>query len=187
MPTPLPPEIILPGPGQRRGYLNPYTGTYSTSRSYAMRMQRGYARGLPQYEARGKPRFESQIRLRRSVEQTGETPWQRFNAGFEQRYGFSYSYWRSLRRRWINEINSRTSTGGQVIPSHISSVLSAWNTGWRDPNRPEFTTWQDWMENRLAERLNDIIEYQDLGDKSSGFQNWQFRSNVPPIELYWYH
>jgi hypothetical protein len=194
---PLPPgqplEIFLPGPGNRKAYYNPYTNTYTTSRSYALRMQRGYIRGIHQQEARGKPVNEYQRRVQREQELYGQKPWERFQIGFERRYGFSYRYWRQLRRRWVNDINDRTSTGGEISPSTVSRVKDAFDRGWRDPARPEFSTWQDWLENRLDERLNDMIEYQDSGDKTSGsanygqYRNYQLQGEGIPPELYWYH
>src|SRR5579863_9340329 len=72
---PEPLEIILPT-GQT-GYLNPYKGTYTTSRSYALRMQRSFARGISQSEARGHKAVG----------------------------GLSESQWRRLRRLYVNKIN----------------------------------------------------------------------------------
>lgn len=186
MPAPLPPEIILPGPGSRKAYLNPYSGTYTTNRNYAMRMQRGYSRGVPQHEARGKPAGEYRQRQIREQQQYGQTPWERFNIGFKGRYGFSYRYWRQLKRRWVDEINSMASPEAQITPATIAQVKAAWDTGWRDQYRPEFTEWEDWIENRLDENLQDRVNYQD-GDKDSAATNFRTRSSVPPIELYWYH
>jgi hypothetical protein len=203
MATPSQPlEIILPGPGNRTGYLNPYTGTYTTSRTYGLRMQRGYARGLPQYSARGKPRDEYGQRRQQIQEEYQQTPYERMTQQFERRYGFSYRYWRQLRRRWIDEINSLTSPGSGVIPDHIARVKEAWDNGWRDPYRSEFNDWHDWIENRLDERLNDTLDFQELNDPTSGRQNFnqwrgqpgnvatgqfQFVTTSIPPELYYYH
>lgn len=186
MATPLPPEIILPGPGNRKAYLNPYKGTYTTSRSYALRMQRGYARGETQQAARGKPVNEYRQRVIREQQQYGQTPWERFNIGFQQRYGFSYSYWRSLKRRWVDEINSESSPDAQITPATIAQVKQAWDSGWRDEYRPEFDQWEDWIENRLDENLRARVAYRD-GEPDEGADQFRQRSSVPPVELYWYH
>lgn len=189
-------EIILPGPGNVKAYYNPYSDTYTKRRDYALRMQRGYVRGIPQYEARGKPRYEARIRREQVIQTTGQTPWQRYTLTFEQKYGFSLSYWRSLQRRWVREINERSAPGGRITPAMLAKVRKDWNDGFRDPRHPEFDIWEDWMENRLDERLYDTIEYQDSGDKDPGRQNWVTRSawqsgftfkDVPPDELYFYH
>jgi len=155
-------------------------------------MQRGYARGLPQGEARGKPlsargETESQRRRRIAQEQHQQTPDFLFQLGFKNRYGFDYKYWRRLRRLYINEINSRTSPGAQMVPAMIFQVKQAWGFGWRDPANPDIREWEEWVERRLAERLDDMISYQDLGDKEPGHYHWQYVNVVPPIEFWYYH
>ena len=182
-----PAQIIHPN-GQTVLYLNPYTGTYTASRSYGLRMQRGYSRGLPQFEARGKPSGESRIRREQAAER-GTTPWELFKSSFERRYGFSYSYWRSLRRRWVDEINRLTSKDGfgHIEPVHIQQVIQLFATGWRDRQFPELDTWQAWVENSLDLRLENMIAYQEYGEINPGRQRWLSRSSNPPIEFYYYH
>lgn len=217
--TGLPLEIILPS--GKPAYLNPYQGTYSESRSYARRMQSSYARGLSQATARGhrtvNGRSESQIRRDRERITYGDQlpPWQRFGLGFEQRYGFSYAYWRFLRRNWIDEINQRAyphphsrymmvDANGQradprIFPSDITAIRQLYDNGFRDPVHSEVTTWQQWVELRLVERLTAIRDYQDMHDPTFGRLAYQNRSSVwlnanlmggasaPPLELWWYH
>jgi hypothetical protein len=172
MGQPLPPEIILPT-GQA-AYLNPYKGTYTTSRSYAMRMQRGFRLGRAQQQARrgGEPgQSESQVRAFR----------------FEQRYGFSYLYWRRLQRKWISEINSMSSPGGRITPEIVSMDLAnlrsfpaltifSWGAG----------TAEQMLEQRLEEKLEDMISYRE-GDSEPGHYHFVVRNNYRPIELWWYH
>jgi hypothetical protein len=185
MTTPPVPEISLPG--GRQGYYNPYSGRYTTNRAYALRMQRGYARGMTQATARGQRAGESRRRYERVVGQTGQTPQQLFEFGFQQRYGFSYRYWRKLRRQYVDPINEVSSPGGEITPSMVTSVKSAWDAGWRDPNRPELTTWEMWVEVHLAERLAATELYVDYGDTRLGAYNFQLRSSLPPIEFWYYH
>lgn len=181
-------QIIHPN-GKTILYLNPYSGTYTASRSYGLRMQRGYARGLPQYEARGKRANEARIQRERIQEQYGQTPWERFNQSFERRYGFSYSYWRYLRRKWIDEINKKTSKDGfgHIKPIQVAQMIQLFQTGWRDKAFPEFTDWKPWTENALDLRLENMLAYQEDGDPLPGRGRFFARSSNPPIEFYYYH
>lgn len=198
MSAPQPPEIILPS--GETAYLNPYRGTYTTSRSYALRMQRGYARGLRQSESRGKPvspggLSESQLRRER----------------FEQQYGIPYRVWERLRRKYIIELNKRSWPGGpsrmntddmgnrndpRVFPSDIYAIRRLYDTGYRDPVTP-VETWEQYAEVRLSQRLNALIMYQDYNDSDPGRADYNSRSGIwygaftaasaPPIELWYYH
>lgn len=150
-------------------------------------MQRGYARGLSQHEARGQRGGESVRRRERVERETGQTPWQIYAFNFRQRYGFSYSYWRTLRKRYINEINRRASPGAQMLPSHITDIINLFNMGWRDDRRPELRTWEAWVEVHLGERLWSTILYQDDGETAYGSFNFTFRNSVAPIEYWYYH
>lgn len=186
MTQPNPPEIILPD--GRTAYYNPYTSTYTTSRSYAMRMQRGFARGLAQFEARGQRANERRYREQYTQGRYGVTPeelYARNAQEFQNLYGFDYAYWNYLQREYLNEINRMTSEGGRIEPYMVQSVKLNWETGWRDPMRPEITSWQEWVELHLAERREAMYAYRE-GDKSVGAQNFQMRSSVPPIEFWWY-
>jgi hypothetical protein len=185
MTSPLPPEIILPG--NRPAYINPYTGTYTTNRSYAMRMQRGYARGLPQYEARGQRPGESARRRERYVQQYGQTPWQRYSGiggTFEQRYpniaaNGGYTWYRSLRRRWLTEIDARTDRGERAItPVAIEQELANASLTGHD---------KAWIEDRLAGMLEAIRNYQDDGDNEPGYTMFHQRDFMAPVEWWWYH
>src|SRR5215469_6394271 len=174
----------ISGSGETQ-YLNPYQGTYTSNRRYAQRMQRGYARGLTQTQARrniaGYPQgvSESQLRRQRERERYGDTlppDVTFFQFNFERRYGYSYNYWRRLRRRFIREINERAwhnppgprmniENGARrdprVFPGDIAEVKRLYDTGARDPLYPGMQTWQEWAELRLAERLTAIRAYQD--------------------------
>lgn len=182
---------IPPLSRERRGgtteYYNPYSGRYTTNRAYGLRMQRGYARGLSQHEARGQRGGESVRRRERVYRETGQTPHQIYAFNFRQRYGFSYSYWRTLRKRYINEINRRSSPGGQMLPSHVTDIINLYNMGWRDDRRPELRTWEAWVEVHLGERLWSTILYQDDGETAYGSFNFTFRNSVAPIEYWYYH
>lgn len=179
MTGPLPPEIILPS--GKPAYLNPYTGKYSASRSYALRMQRNYSRGLSQSEARGHRAKggvnESQLRAQREMLQYGMKPWQRFAITFQQRYGFSYRYWRRLKRLYIDSINSMSSPGQQVTPVWIQQELI---------NEPLTGHNEDWIEARLGEKEYDMFRYR-LHDAEPGRVHFDQRDNLAPIEWWYYH
>lgn len=189
MAQPLPPERTAPG--GITTYLNPYTGKYTRSKSYARRMQGAFARGLTQSEARGHRAVggetETQRRRRQTRERTGLTPWESFGIGFQQRYGFSYTYWRKLRRRYVDEINRRASPGAAIKPSHITDVINLFNMGWFDSQRPELRSWEAWVEVHLGERLWSTILFQDERERAYGQFNFVRRNSVPPIEYYYYH
>lgn len=217
-------------------YLNPYQRTYTPRRAYARRMQSGFRRGLTQQQARRNVTgyapgvSEYQIRREREREKYQQlppnVPLYQFN--FEQRYGFSYLYWRRLRRRYIQEINQRAwhnppsnrmnIEGGQrrdprVFPGDIAEVKRLYDAGNRDPLYPDLTSWEQWAELRLAERLTAIRAYQDdLSEaeaevvesgpaygRAKYFSREEFWppggvwlmagvvSVAPVIELWWYH
>lgn len=172
-------------------YYNPYSGKWSRNRGYTQRLQRGYRRGLSQSEARGHAATaagtESQRRRQRTLERTGMTPTEAFGIGFRQRYGFSYSYWRRLRRLYINEINKRSSPSGQIKPSHISDVIQMFRLVGGDMYRPELRTWEAWTEVHLGERMWALILYQEEGDTAYGAFNFSRRNNLYPIVFYYYH
>jgi hypothetical protein len=178
-------------PSGQTGYLNPYRYTYTTSRSYAQRMQRGYLRGLGQSEARGyrvrAGESETQRRRRVTMEQYGQTPWERYGIGFEATYGFKYSYWRKLRRLYLAELDQRVSPGARITPISVAMVKQAFDAGWHDETRPDADTWEVWTEQKISERLDDTIAFQDLGEKASGNYHFAMRSSVPPIEFWYYH
>lgn len=186
MTTPQQPlEIILPATatrGPRPAFLNPYTGKYTTSRSYALRMQSGFRRGLTQNQARRgiqsvARESETARRRRLSLSAYGQTPWQRFNLSFEQRYGFSYSWWRYLWRKYIREINEMASPDGQITPFHIQQQRA----------NMEITGHDDaWLEARLGEKLHDMKEYR-AGNPEDGRYNFIHRDGMEPIEFWWYH
>lgn len=188
MTTPLPPERTS---GGITTYLNPYTGKYTRSKSYAQRMQRNFARGLTQSEARGHApvagETETQRRRRQERERTGLTPWEQFGIGFQNRYGFSYRYWRKLRRRYVDEINRRSSPGGRILPSHVSDIIQLYDMGWRDEVNPELNTWEAWVEVHLGDRLWSTILYQDEGNSALGAYAFSRRNSVAPIEYWYYH
>jgi hypothetical protein len=175
-----PAPVLYPAQGTKGPvlYLNPYSGTYTPSRTYGLRMQRGYAAGLPQTVARrgispAAPGVtESELRRQR----------------FLQRYGFEERVWRNLYRRYIRNINAMASPGAQITPQIVQQVLV---------NTPVTGLGVDWLENRLAEKLADMREWREMGKPakntrpdSGGYQHyWQENSErlITPIELWWYH
>jgi len=179
MTGPNPPEIILPD--GRTGYLNPYSGKYVTNRAYAMRMRRNYSRGLSQSSARGHaPRqgmSEYQLRVQRDQLLYQQTPWQRFTQNFEQRWGFSYSWWQRLRRLYINKINALNSESTPPI-TEVWIQQELLNN--RESHGPE------WIEARLGEKLYDMEQYRD-GDPLPGRANWRTKDYLSPEEWWWYH
>jgi hypothetical protein len=174
MSTSLPPSIILPT-GQP-AFLNPYRGTYTTNRAYALRMQRGYARGISRQTARG-----------HAPGPAGLTEYQVRAQRFEQQYGFSYSTYRRWQRRYISEINAMSSPEAQITPmvlaQDIATMRQVYGTG-IVPGiiiPPENRT-----EERLAAKLYAMQEYQ-AGDPMPGRQDFYTRETYRPIEMYWYH
>lgn len=191
----LPPEIILPT-GQT-GYLNPYKGTYTTKRDYAMRMQRGFAAGIPQQRARGRvlgEQTEYQQRAARLFERTGETPWQRFKRAreFKQQYGFELRYWEKLRRKWVDEINALSAPRGVTPGARI--IDPQWVTDELDNARQNALilpllggSGKPWIERRLSENLNDMIQYRQ-GNSQPGALHFHTQPHATrPIEWWWYH
>lgn len=178
----LPSEIILPN--GKTGYLNPYTGKYSSSRSYAMRMQRNYSRGLSQSAARGHAPSgglsESQMRAQREALKYGDQlkPWQRFALTFKQRYGFEYRYWRKLKRLYIDAINSMSSPDMQITPVWIQQALV---------NAPLTGHDESWIEARLAEKLYDMDRYRNAHDPIPGRMHFMRRDSMEPVEWWYYH
>jgi hypothetical protein len=179
MTTALPPEIILPG-GQP-AYLNPYRGTYTTSRSYALRMQSGYARGMSRQSARG------------HVSPTGVTEYALRAQRFQQKYGYSLSWWRKVQRKYIQPIEDMGQVPGNDWPT-------AGN--WRDIIAEDYrivTLWygtgpvpgiiippENIVEERLMIKIESMVEYRE-GDRSTGRGEFYARSFIRPIEMYWYH
>jgi hypothetical protein len=154
-------------------------------------MQRGYLRGFGQSEARGYRvrggETETQRRRRITLEETGVTPSQLYAINFEATYGFKYSYWRKLRRLYLAELDARVSPGARITPPRVAAVKQAWDVGWRDETRPELNSWEEWVEQKTSERLDDTIAFQDLNDRRLGSAHFQMRSYVPPIEFWYYH
>lgn len=192
----LPPEIILPS-GQT-GYLNPYKGTYTTSRSYAMRMQRGFAAGLPQQRARGRVlggQTEYQQRAALTQERYGMSPWQRFKLAreFKQQYGFELRYWEKLRRKWVDEINS-LSTGGKAPTPGARIIDPQWIADEFANARQNALilpllggSGKPWIERRLSENLTDMIQYRQ-GNSQPGALHFHTQPHATrPIEWWWYH
>lgn len=172
MGTPPPPQITVYG---RPAYLNPYTGGYSPSRSYALRMQRGYARGLTQTQARRGvtlPAGYSESQVRRERGYSGEIQRQRF----EQRYpGITYNEYRSYQRRYGSDIvNTRP---GGISPQLIVQAKQQEASGILPPG---------WVENRLQERREATDNYRD-GIEETGIQDFDQRISFTPIEWWYYH
>jgi len=193
MSTPLPPTgpAIRVLPGGITQYYNPYTGNWSSNQAYAARMTRAYRRGLSQSEARGHRRTaagsESQRRRQRIREQFGMSPTELFGIGFQQRYGFSYNYWRRLLRNGLRELNSRRSPNARIKPQHVADVIQAYRLAGRDVLRPELRTWEAWTEVHIGEALTSTELYQDEHDNRLGAYYHSMRSSIFPIEFWFYH
>lgn len=209
-------------------YLNPYSGQYIRNRSYAQRLQRGFSAGMSRAEARGhrvssSGLSESQQRTLRAQERGDLSPYQVFLGGFERRYGFSYQYWRLLWSRWIKDINARVwpnapsprmqVKGGQradprIFPNDIAEIRKMYAAGFRETRASSPASWQEWVENHLAQRFYAIVEYQDNHNPTPGKQLWNAREQTwhrvalpaeeifnfqatlitaPPVEWWWYH
>jgi hypothetical protein len=173
MTTSLPPSIILPT-GQP-AYLNPYRGTYTTSRSYALRMQRGYSRGLSRQTARGHqpPGELTEYAVRRQK--------------FEQQYGFSYSRYRRWQRLYLREINANSSPEAQITPAVLAQDVQIMRQTYGTGIVPGIIIPpENRTEERLAAKLYDMQEYQE-GNPLPGRNDFYTREMQRPIEMYWYH
>lgn len=172
-------------------YLNPYTGLWSSNQAYVARMQRAYNRGLSQSEARGHRRTaagsESQRRRQRIREQFGMTPTELFGIGFQQRYGYSYNYWRKLQRNGLRELNSLRSPDVRITKSHVTDVIQMYRLVGGDFNRPELRTWEAWVEVHIGEALTATELYQEESDNRLGAYYWSFRTELAPVEFWFYH
>lgn len=178
----LPLETILPS--GLTGYLNPYTGKYTTSRSYGLRMQRGYQRGLTSTQARRGQRYTSgaveyQVRQQNRLT-SGPLPTifrPRDEILFEQQYGFSYQYWAQLRQEYIDDINRLASPAARITPEFIKQALDLIQMGSLPP---------DWIETRLNNKLYTMREYRD-GNPQPGHVYFDERIYYVPIEWWYYH
>lgn len=180
MTTALPAEIRSPE-GQTL-YLNPYRGTYTTSRSYALRMQRNYSRGISQTEARG------------HLSPTGLSEYQIRAQRFQNTYGFSYQLWRRWERRYVKEINKTRASvyipgqrGNPITPSDLAQDVEVNRSRMGMGPVPGIVIPpENYTEERLAELLFDIQQYR-AGNPLPGRQSFVNRENIRPIELWWYH
>lgn len=183
MPGLQPSEIILPT--GETGYLNPYSGTYSTNRDYARRMQRNYTRGISQAEARGhKPNIftgetESQ-RRRRLAEERGTTVQDETIIRWNARYpGMDRNWYRRMYSAYIREINARSSPGVRIGPDVVYSQLV---------NAPMTGHNTEWVEERLLWRMSAMQQYQDEDSNEIGFQLFiQNQLDPTPPEWWYYH
>ena len=209
-------------------YLNPYNLTYIPNRTYALRLQRGWRRGFTLTQARrgretvtGAHEYALRVlrrEARRELEaqQAVDTEVQRnyaqFRHDFLMQNGFTYDYWIYLYKHWIRAINqmawgdaptaSMHYENGQrqdprVFPADVASARSLYEQGFRDPVYP-VDTWQEWIENRLQERLSAIYDYQEMLDARPGRSYYYARrpwignagfaaASPPPLELWYYH
>lgn len=178
MTTPDLPPVLTPAPGTAGPvlYLNPYNRTYTTSRSYGLRMQRGFAQGVPQVVAR------RGAGARQGEEELSE--FQRRRLRFLERYGFDETLWRRWYRLYIREINSMASPGAQIDKTMVRQVLA---------NSEITGLGADWMEQRLKEKLADMIEYRAIkhgGPGTGGFLHYWAdvaARGFTPIEFWYYH
>jgi len=180
MTTPLPASIVSPQ-GQAL-YLNPYRGTYTTSQSYALRMQRNYSRGISQTEARGhlSPTGVSESVLRAQR--------------FQNTYGFSYSLYRRWQRRYLRVINE--TRAAHYVPGQNGNPITASDLAQDiEVNRSRMGMGpvpgivippENYTEERLAELLYAVEEYR-AGNPVPGRTDFYTRENIRPIELWWYH
>ena len=91
--------------------------------------------------------------------------------------GIGEGNWARL-RRYIRQINERSAPGAQITPQMVTDLMDA---GWR----------VDEIEQRLDEKLNDMIMFQDYGDPGPGRYHWDVemveREQAPWIEFWYYH
>ena len=150
-------------------------------------MQRNYVRGISQAEARGHrpsifggaPESESQRRRRLAIER-GTTTQQEQLARWNARYpGMDRNWYNRMYRRYIQEINYRSSPDVRIGPSHVySQLVNAQMTGHN----------QEWVEERLLWRMAAMQQYQDEDNNEIGFQLFiQNQIDVAPPEWWYYH
>lgn len=110
------------------------------------------------------------------------TPSQQYSASADarlQQYGASYAWYQRMYRLYINEINSYSSPGARIGISHVEAQLA--NQALTGHNT-------DWVENRLAWRLDALRSYHDEGDAQPGHELYVFSfTDVAPPEWWYYH
>lgn len=190
--------LVITLPSGQPAYYNPYSGTYGKNKGYAQRLQKSYARGETRQKGRGHQagRLTEYEARKAAAAAHQQTPWQRFTRQFERRWGFSYSYWRYLRRHWVDEINGMSSPNspGKITPAMVSMELQNAHVFTLPGGIPAPVPWfpgaqneaEDWIEYRLEERLEDMIEYRD-GNKEPGHYHWTIRDAYRAQEWWWYH
>jgi hypothetical protein len=124
------------------------------------------------------------FRRQQDLENYGQTPWQRFTRSFERRYGFSYSYWKKLRRLGIDRINQLSSPGMQVTPGLVAQELQM---------EDRFSFFQRpgpmgkaWLEQRIPEKLYSMEQYRNH-NRMPGNQYFAMRDSIRPVEWWYYH
>ena len=171
------PEIRLPD--GRTGYWNPYSQAYTTSRSYAMRLQRGYAQGVSRQQARRGIR--SWI--------PGMSEAQNRAQAFQDKYGISYNYWRRIQRKYLTKIVAMDPSIGYaewrlIIYEDLARLQSFPATGIIGQRRMQSPEQQN--EAALASKLEAMEAYR-RGDVTTGRNQFDMRVPYRPIELWWYH
>lgn len=166
MSLPQPPEIVLPD--GRMAYLNPYSMTYTTSRSYARRLQRGWMLGQTRTQARGRNLLPGQSESQQRAER------------FSDRYGYDETTYRRWQRKYISRINELAHPSARLTPDMVAVELQNGRYVGHDV---------DWMEWKLQTLLR-AYEENAQGDKSFGKALWE--NNAEDRELssfieFWYY
>lgn len=153
---------------------------------YQRRIERGQRRGVTVSEARGHaPRrglTESQRRTQRTLQQTGQTPWQIWrdrqvqwltaNGFTPQATGWSWTrlITKAPRLRWINE---HSAPGGQLEPWMIRDAAAM--TG--DDN----FAWE-----HIDMRYQAMYDYLERNDNTYGNWYW-FQDREPGMQVNWWY
>lgn len=84
----------------------------------------------------------------------------------------------------------------RIFPEDIAAVRDLYTNGFRDPVYDP-GSWEQWVEQRLAERLSALVQYQDDNDSAPGSQQFWGRTSAwigfmgaaaaPPVEFWYYH
>lgn len=165
MSSPQPSEIILPT--GRPAYFNPYSGTYITNRSYALRLQRGYSQGLTRQEARGHGQHPGiSERVYRAAQ-------------FQNRYGFALTVWERIMRNGGSRLNTMLPDELKVTPELVAYFLR---------NAPMTGHDADWIIASINERIAIIHEYQAGNiQQGTGLMYFTTYDVLSPMEWWYYH
>lgn len=136
-------------------------------------MQRGYAAGLPQWMARRYGPGGTAPRVTES---------ERRRLSFLERWGFEERVWRRLWKKYIKRINSMASPADQITKQDIQAF---------NQRTPVTGLGMDWLENRLAGKLQDMLNYRNHTTSPMGYTYFdpaeELNKSQTDLKFWWYH